>query len=227
MLPRAGHYPGSDLANRRNVCMFSFLPPKLADEAQQRVDGAAPSVARGEARGCPFYGRRDEPSGGPVCFDSQRSPSGSASGRSISTSFRRNSVRASADSLSKMAEDGRHARQSAFTDPAHFQCGLGLAQFILQNGPRGGRSVPCTRSGAPKVRGAAPSFAKRNESIAPAVARRSRAMAGKPARATFEASPAVCYLTRRNWCARPDLRRDYSSLGPRPTIWLPTGAWPP
>lgn len=35
-----------------------------------------------------------------------------------------------------MAEDGRHARQSIFTDPTHFQCGLGLAQFVLQNGPR-------------------------------------------------------------------------------------------
>ena len=46
-------------------------------------------------------------------------------------------------SLSKMAEDGRHARQSVFTAPTHFQCGLGLAQFVLQNGPRGGS---CTRT---------------------------------------------------------------------------------
>ena len=42
MLPRAGLYPGSDLANRRNVWMFSFLPPKLAESG-----GIAPqSVAR-------------------------------------------------------------------------------------------------------------------------------------------------------------------------------------
>ena len=143
VLPRAELCPGSDLANRRNVWMFFFLPPRLAESG-----GLAPqSVAR------------------PVCF--------------------RNSVRASADSLSKMAEDGRHARQSVFTDPTHFRCGLGLAQFVLQNGPRGGRSVPCTRSGAPKVRGKAPSFARRNESIAPAVARRSRAMAGRPAASSF------------------------------------------
>ena len=101
MLPRAGLYPGSDLANRRNVWMFSFLPPRLAESG-----GLAP-----------------QPVSRPICF--------------------RNSVRASADSLSKMAEDGRHARQSVFTDPTHFQCGLGLAQFVLQNGPRGGS---CTRT---------------------------------------------------------------------------------
>ena len=42
MLPRAELCPGSDLANRRNVWMFSFLPPRLAESG-----GLAPqSVAR-------------------------------------------------------------------------------------------------------------------------------------------------------------------------------------
>ena len=189
MLPRAGLYPGSDLANRRNVWMFSFLPPKLADEARQRVDGAAPSVARGEARGCPFHGRRDEQSGGPIRFDSLRSPFGST-WRSI---------------LLRFAPSGRRRHACPVHSPEWRRTDVTLASRF---------------SPTPRISNAGWASPSSSSKMAPA--------AGvAPARTTFEASPAVCYLTRRNWCAHPDLRRDYSSLGPRPTVWLPTGAWPP
>ena len=167
MLPRAGLYPGSDLANRRNVWMFSFLPPKLAESG-----GIAPqSVAR------------------PVRFDSLRSPFGST-WRSIHLRF---------------APSGRRQHACPVHSPRWRRTDVTLASRF---------------SPTPRISNAGWASPSSSSKMAPA--------AGvAPARTTFEASPAVCYLTRRKWCARPDLHRDYSSLGPRPTVWLPTGAWPP
>ncbi len=56
---------------------------------------------------------------------------------------------------------------------------------FASSGPRGRRSMQRMRSGAPKVRGAAPSFAWRNESIAPASVR-------------LEDGCLICSATRRN-----------------------------